>query len=472
MALTTEQEAKIALLLEAFDGAKAIGDLHVADSATLLTALMEVVQGGVSKQATVEDVMNLYGETAAYGIKINISTGAVTRVGNATLHRTLPIQNRMKGCLLSDAGAVNSYLPATDWTGADRTGASGQVMVEVPLHYFKCWVDGGYAYIMISEYELPGYKLIPKHYVGAYQAAYQTSTGKLCSVVNTTTDYRGGNDTSAWDGTSRSLLGMPRTNMYRYDYKNAARARNASETTEWNAWMYNSYVALTWLMCIEYGTLNLQLPVNASLDSNGYKQGGLGAGVSNLDSAAWNTYNSYNPFIPCGYSDGLGNRSGEVAFTMPTEYGELTTYVNRYRGVELPFGHIWQWLDGINIEIKTDADGGTSKVYVCENPANLSDSAYTNYEYRGLEARTSGYAKEVLLGSNGDIVASVVGGGEMSYYCDYHYTNTATSELRGAQVGGVAHFGSLCGPFCVRSIDAPSLRYADVGSRLCFIPTT
>ena len=467
MALTTEQEAQVALLLEAFNGSKAIGSLPVADSATLLTALMEVVQGGVSKQATIEDVMNLYGETAAYGIKINISTGVVTRVGNATLHRTMPIQNRMKGCLLSDAGAVNSYLPALDWTGADRTGASGQVMVEVPLHYFKCWVDGGYAYIMISEYELPGYKLIPKHYVGAYQAALNGT--KLCSVANPT--LRGGNGTD-WDGTYRSLLGMPRTYMRRYEYKAAARARNASATTEWNAWMYNSYVALTWLMCIEYGTLNLQLPVNALLDSNGYKQGGLGAGVSNLNGTAWSTYNSYNPFITCGYSDSLGNRSGEVAFEMPSEYGELTTYVNRYRGVELPFGHIWQWLDGINIEIKTDADGGTSKVYVCENPANLSDSAYTNYEYRGLEARTSGYAKEVLLGSNGDIVASVVGGGEMSYYCDYHYTNTNTSELKGALVGGYANAGSLCGPFCVLSSHAPSYRSANFGSRLCFIPTT
>lgn len=467
MALTTEQEAQVALLLEAFNGSKAIGDLPVADSATLLTALMEVVQGGVSKQATIEDVMNLYGETAAYGIKINISTGVVTRVGNATLHRTLPIQNRIRGCLLSDAGAVNSYLPALDWTGADRTGMSGQVMVEVPLHYFKCWIDGGYAYIMISEYELPGFKLIPKHYPGAYQAALDGT--KLCSVANPT--LRGGDGTD-WDGTYRSLLGMPRTYMRRYEYKAAARARNASATTEWNAWMYNSYVALTWLMCIEYGTLNLQLPVNALLDSNGYKQGGLGAGVSNLDGDMWNAYNSYNPFITCGYSDSLGNRSGEVAFEMPSEYGELTTYVNRYRGVELPFGHIWQWLDGINIEIKTDADGGTSKVYVCENPANLSDSAYTNYEYRGLEARTSGYAKEVLLGSNGDIVASVVGGGEMSYYCDCHYTNVTTSELKGALVGGLAAYGSSCGPFYVGSVTAPSYRSAYIGSRLCFIPTT
>ena len=466
MALTTEQEAKIALLLEAFDGAKSIGDLPVADSATLLTALMEVVQGGTSKKTTIEDVRNLDGETAAYGIKINISTGVVTRVGNATLHRTLPIQNRIRGCLLSDAGAVNSYLPANSWTGADRTGASGQVMVEVPLHYFKCWVDGGYAYILISEYKLPGYKLIPKHYVGAYQAALDGT--KLCSVANPT--LRGGNGTD-WDGTYRSLLGMPRTYMYRYDYKNAARARNASATTEWNAWMYNSYVALTWLMCIEYGSLNMQLPVNASLDSNGYKQGGLGAGVSNLG-ATWGTYNSYNPFIPCGYSDGLGNRSGEVAFEMPAEYGKLTTYVNRYRGVELPFGHIFQWIDGINIEVKTDADGGTSKLYVCEDPANLSDTVYTNYEYRGLLPRTNGYVKEALLGSNGDIAPSLVGAGETSYYCDYFYTNVTTSELKGALVGGVAGYGSCCGPFCVFSITAPSLRSASLGSRLCFMPTT
>jgi hypothetical protein len=465
MALTTEQEAQVALLLEAFNGSKAIGDLPTADSATLLTALMEVVQGGVSKQATIEDVMNLYGETAAYGIKINISTGVVTRVGNATLHRTLPIQNRMKGCLLSDAGAVNSYLPALDWTGADRTGMSGQVMVEVPLHYFKCWVDGGYGYILISEYELPGFKLIPQHYIGAYQAALDGT--KLCSVANST--LRGGNNTSAWDGTYRTLMGMPRTYMRRYEYKAAARLRSA--TTEWNVWMYNSYVALTWLMCIEYGSLNMQLPVNALLDSNGYKQGGLGAGVSNLVSATWSTYNSYNPFIPCGYTDGLGNRSGEVAFEMPSEYGELTTYVNRYRGVELPFGHINQWIDGINIEVKTGADGGTSKVYVCEDPANLSDTVYTNYEYRGLLPRTDGYVKEALLGSNGDIAPSLVGAGETSYYCDYFYTNVTTSELKGAMVGGYASYGLRCGPFHVSSYYAPSYRAAHIGSRLCFMAT-
>lgn len=467
MALTTQEEAAVRLLLASAANGKAVSDLPTADTSTLLDAYMEVIQSGTSKKALVQDIIPILTETSSYGIKIHIATGVVTRIGNGILHASLPIQSRMKGCLLSDAGAVLEYLPATSWAGVDRSGESGQVMVEIPDHYRKTWTDGVYNYILISEYPLAGFTYIPKHYVGAYQAALDNT--KLCSVANPA--LRGGDGTN-WDGTYRSLLGMPRTNMRRYEYKAAARARNASATTEWNVWMYNSYVALTWLMCIEYGTLNLQLPVNALLDSNGYKQGGLGAGVSNLVSAAWNTYNSQNPFIPCGYSDGLGNRSGEVAFEMPTEYGELTTYVNRYRGVELPFGHIWQWLDGINIEIKTDADGGTSKVYVCENPANLSDTVYTNYEYRGLLPRTNGYVKEALLGSNGDIAPSVVGAGETSYYCDYFYTNVSTSELKGVRVGGHASNGSGGGPFYVNSVYAPAYGVARLGSRLCFMPTT
>ena len=69
-------------------------------------------------------------------------------------------------------------------------------------------------------------------------------------------------------------------------------------------------------------------------------------------------------------------------------------------------------------------------------------------------------------------MASVVGGGETSYYCDYHYTYTATSELKGALVGGIASIGPYCGPFYVRSSYAPSGRNARLGSRLCFMPTT
>jgi hypothetical protein len=228
---------------------------------------------------------------------------------------------------------------------------------------------------------------------------------------------------------------------------------------------------MTWLYYIEYANRNSQAAFNAQPDANGYKQGGLGNGVTTISSADWNTFNGYYPFVPCGYTNSLGNTSGEVAYNIDVN-GDgtkvVTTYANRYRGIENPFGHVWHWSDGINIEIKTDTDGGTSKVYVCDDPAKFSDSAYTGYTMRGLEARTEGYIKELLIGEFGDIIPTVVGGGSTTYWCDYHYTNIANA-LRGVLLGGTAYAGAYAGLGYVSSGDAPSLTSAFVGSRLCFL---
>lgn len=66
---------------------------------------------------------------------------------------------------------------------------------------------------------------------------------------------------------------------------------------------------------------------------------------------------------------------------------------------------------------------------------------------------------------------SVVGGGSSTYFCDYHYTNIPTAEaLRGVLFGGPAHHGAYAGFASAYSSYAPSNSYANVGSRLCFIP--
>ena len=67
-------------------------------------------------------------------------------------------------------------------------------------------------------------------------------------------------------------------------------------------------------------TLTASLIFNAQPTSEGYKQGGLSAGVTTLNSTKWNTFNSYYPFVPCGTTNSLGNASGVVEFTMPDEY--------------------------------------------------------------------------------------------------------------------------------------------------------
>lgn len=416
-----------------------------------------------------------------YGIEYDtvVSSPICTRIGNMNLHRSLPIQSRMRGCLLDDDGNVVKYLNPLDWTDEPLDGSQGQVMVEIPAHYRRFETDGTKRRVKVSEYPLPGFHYVARHYISAFEASLQRSTHKLASVVNTNEDYRGGNNTAAWDNTYRSLLGRPATALSRTTFRTYARNRKAG-STEWNCMTYDAQKAIYWLFVVEYATLNTQAAFNPELTTEGYRQGGLGAGVTNLTSGKWNTFNGYYPFIPCGLTDTLGNNTGVVEFTMPDEYdpdatSPVTTNVPRYRGIENPFGHIWQWTDGINVRISpTEANGGDglSKVFVCSDPAQFKDNGYDGYSHVGNEARNEGYVKEIIGGEYGEIMPSVCSGaGSTTYFCDYHYTNIPTTEtLRGVLFGGASRDGAAAGLAYASSPYAPSGTSADVGSRLCFIP--
>ncbi|MDR0659087.1 MAG: hypothetical protein LBG18_09205 [Mediterranea sp.] len=474
MALTTEQEAIVLQIITAFQNGKRLNELPNIGAGNPLDLIVEVLDtDGESKQARLAALLPYIEEQCAYGVEFDtaVSSPVCTRIGNLAFHKSLPIQNRMRGCLLSDAGTVVEYLNPTNWIAHDRSGARGQVMVEIPAHFRKFETDGTKRRIKISELPLPGYHAVAKKYISAYEATFERSTGKLCSLVNPGTDFRGGNNQADWDNTYRSLLGRPTTVKSRTQFRTAARLRGAG--TSWNCNDYNAYKDIAWLYYIEYANLNSQTAFNAQPDANGYKQGGLGNGVTTLTSAQWNTLNGYYPFVPCGHTDSIGNASGEVAYDVDINGDEstiVTVYANRYRGIENPFGNVWKWTDGINIEVKTDADGGTSKVYVANNPADYVDNGYGNYEMRGLEARTDGYTKEMVFGEFGDIIPALVGGGSTTYWCDYHYTYITSGSLRGVLFGGAADLGASAGFGCAASNNAPSAANAYIGSRLCFIP--
>ena len=465
-------------IIEAFENGKRVNELPTIGSVNPLDLIVEVLDtDGETKQAKLAGLLPYLEQQCAYGIEWNtaVSSAAATRIGSTDLHKSLPIQSRLRGCLLDDDGNVVEYLNPTNWKAHTLDGSRGQVMVEIPQHYRKFETVGTIRRCKISEYPLPGYHSVPKMYISAYEATVQRSTTKLCSVVNTDADYRGGNNNSAWDGTYRTLLGRPATVISRTNFRNYARKRKSS-TTEWNCQDYNAYKAVFWLYYVEYANRNCQLAFNAEKDANGYAQGGLGNGITTVGGTAWSEYNNYYPFVPCGHTDELGNGSGEVAYEALKEDGSVwaTVYANRYRGIENPFGHIWKWTDGINIKISpTEENGGdnTSKVYVADNPANYNDTGYDGYAVQGLEARTEGYVRQLVFGEQGDIMPAVVGGGSTTYWADYHYTNIPTSEaLRGVLFSGSADSGAYAGFGYAHSANAPSTTYADFGSRLCFIP--
>ena len=253
---------------------------------------------------------------------------------------------------------------------------------------------------------------------------------------------------------------------------------------------YDIQKDIYWLFVVEFATLNTQAPYNAQLTAEGYRQGGLGEGVTSVGSAigsdkehhgetteSWAVFNGNYPWVPCGTTDALGNGTGQVEYSQQdTDTGAwLDQFVPRYRGIENPFGHIWQWTDGINVRINPAATNGgndKSEVFVCEDPAQFSDSGYDGYSLVGLEARNESYVKEVIFGEGGEIMPAVCSGaGSTTYHCDYHYTNIpTTTTLRGVLFGGTSTYGTNAGLVFAYSHSAPSSAYTNFGSRLCFLP--
>lgn len=418
-----------------------------------------------------EDIPDIE-ERYAYGVEWDMASSSPDgkRVGNMQLHRELPVQSKMRRCLLDRDGGVKEYLDnELSWGGSYLDYA---VMTEIPEHWYKLYFNGTKFRKMLSEIPLPGYKHVDKFYISTYEARMYRTDNLLCSAAGASklsdpnsTNFRGGDNTAEWDDTYRSLLGRPVTNLTRDQFRQAARKRGSG----WEMYTYNAHKILFWLFAVEYATLDSQKPFNAQKDANGFAQGGLGPGPTQMTD--WTNFNNTNPLIPCGYTNEFGNGSGEKAYVVKNASGgtHATLMANRYRGIENPFGHIWKYTDGANIQVTT-GDAGLSILWTTDDPSNFSDTSYTGYDKKGNICRTNGYAKKMLLGEDGDIVATEVGGSSSTYWCDYYYTNTSANRMQVVLVGGDADGGSSAGLANVNTRNAPSDAARNVGSRLCFFP--
>ena len=432
-----------------------------------------------------KSIITYYRDDQVYGVRhfYGNSSPDLTRIGAASLHQDLPVQSKMRRCVVNDSGVVMYYLGENDSTkkadgsAAVLDGTDGQVMVEVPEHYRKTSLNAaqGYMDTEISLYPFDGAVRIPRYLVSAYEATLDRDNNKLSSVKNTAAKYRGGNNTADWDGTYRSLLGLPATNISLTNFRTYAQNRGE----KWSCYDWTINCDLFWLFAIEYATLNSQKTFNPDLDAAGMHQGGLGAGVSNFSN--WSTYNSNNPIIPCGFTNSLGNKTGVVTFTLTEAqaeaYGsEHSESVPSYRGVENPFGHLYKWCDGFLAKGMGD-DAGYPEVYISRKRSQYASTLNDSYKDMGHDAAANGYVKAILASSaslpqdkrkHGDLIGTDDSGSASTYFCDYHYTAHALNTIYGAFVGGSADNGTTGGFACVLSNSAPSFMAANFGSRLCF----
>ena len=385
------------------------------------------------------------------------------RIGNMDMHRTLPIQSMMKPfditniedtvseiiLPIDDQFQKTSYANATNiqWSIVSRD--SDNIMIRIPeFWYTDDYVPGTKTHnLKLCPHAKPGWY----HHKEAYVSAYEVykSGDKLVSVKGQ----------------------LPTVNFNRTNGRTWARANGFDGETKWNLYTYEEHRAICHLFLVEYATRNSQKAVNTELTPEGFRQGGLGSGCT-TGTATINGAQTWS-FMPTGSSDSLGSGSGEVTVTIQqtdqsgSNTSTITRKCNRYRGIENPFGHVWKHTDDV-ISVYSN---GYRTWYKSVKPDQFTTNK--NASYKSLCASTmvsSGYKTEIKATPTCDFFAvSVSGGSESTYWCDYNWDNTDTSE-HCLLIGGNSADGGRAGLFALYSADGVGSSYATIGSRLTYLP--
>lgn len=404
-----------------------------------------------------------------YGVKFDLANSSSpdgVRTGNMEMHRTLPIQSKMRGCTISNTDNTKKYLKANDWTkwedgttsSQDSSGVGVEAFVEIPEHYrLLIATPDNTVEIRMSEYNLPGYTKVEKKYIGAYEGSVNLDSSSHNNLLKTQVRN------------AAPLVSKTRTELQ-------TMARNNNRTNNWNIYTYDAHRDLTWLFVVEYATLNSQKAFNANLTAEGYHQGGLGGGVT-LGTVTVNGATTYS-FVPCGTTNSLGNGTGIIEYTHTNtntegaSIGTKVVNVPRYRGIENPFGHVWK-----NV-IDVVVAGTDNSVYICKdytkfgtfeggtNPTaeQLIAAGYELQDFK--ESTITGqYVKKLVNNNQADLFPTVVG--NEASYCDYHWTS-ATAIPRTLLIGGNSSDGSYAGVFYLSSDSGLGHSSAYVGTRITF----
>ena len=389
-----------------------------------------------------------------------------TRIGNMDMHRSLPIQSMMKGYIyFKDGNPLYRMLKLNDsWAKCENYSAGGwrdvstllednnvNVMIKIPEFW---WIDD-----YVESTETHNLKICPHakpgwhHHKEAYVSAYE--------------GYIDGN----YYRSSKNKI--PSVNFTRSTVRPKARANGLGNS--WNIYTYNEHRAICHLFLVEYATRNSQKAVNTELTPEGFRQGGLGSGCT-TGTATINGAQTWS-FIPTGSSDSLGSGSGEVTVTIQQtdSSGSNTTTTtrkcNRYRGIENPFGHVWKHTDDV---ISVYISGyGARFWYKCDSPDHFGDSiSNDNPYYKNIAANAvvTGYKTKIVTTSTCDFFAlSCNNGSETTYWCDYNWDNTDTSE-HCLLIGGHSGTGGEAGLFDLHSGAGVGSSSAGIGSRLTYLP--
>lgn len=385
------------------------------------------------------------------------------RIGNMDMHRSLPIQSMMKPFAFQTQPLYkDQFVPMKEnfsetMYGHVNNGEAGQVtstvnvMIKIPeFWYVDDYTPGTKTHnLKICPHAKPGWYHHKEAYVSAYEAFNFDNKGRLVSMRGV----------------------VPTVNFNRTNGRTWARANGFDGEAKWNLYTYEEHRAICHLFLVEYATRNSQKAVNTKLTPEGFRQGGLGSGCT-TGTATINGAQTWS-FIPTGSSDSLGSGSGEVTVTIQQtdssghNTSTITRKCNRYRGIENPFGHIWKHTDDIISKYETPY----RTWYKSVKPDQFATNKNNSYKpLCSVDNVNVGYKTEIKATPACDFFSmSVSGGSETTYWCDYNWDNTDTSE-HCLLIGSASGAGGTAGLFALASSHGVSSSSADIGSRLTYLP--
>ena len=348
------------------------------------------------------------------GVQWNPTSDTYVRTGDGTTGNAhIAVASQMKRCVLQSNGTVAYYLHPTDstkkadGTTADLTGATGNVMVEIPKFYYKYEWTGTAHHWSISDKPTAGYTVHP---------AFVKSGVEV--------DFRYYNAYNPRDNGTKliSASGLyPTANQTRAQF----RAKAAANGSGWSLVDWNLYFAVQLLYLVEYADFNTQEAI--------------GYGRTYMTGGSW-ADGSY--YAISGLSNANGNNTANV-------WVSATAYANNYmtyRGIEHWYGHLFKFVDGVNVN-------ASRQYFVNNKPSTFADDVFTgDYVLKGTAGSTSGYISDFSQDGDGLFPTSVTGS-ETTYVGDY-YAQTSSNSV--VMFGGGTSTAGSAGAFFLFADSAAS----------------
>ncbi len=359
-------------------------------------------------------------------------------------------------------------------------GSNGEVLTKIPTFYYKRWQENGIEYQSISKYPLPGYSKSEEFSVGRYTSSYDTKlhskSGAFPKVQQNITWFRTESNklgsefgqmdyhylliqmlylVEYADYNSQSKLGEGITKYRTDDNDKALIAENSTNRIVIETSRANNFAVGQIINIGKTSSWGTDVAVSRAITKKeSYSANGVTGTAIYFNGAAVNIAVDYrigtasNGLTASGGANSLGMKSGTL-----NNDGKHSMI---YRGMEDIFGHIWQFVDGINIKDNIAYVSTDKNDYAVDKfDGSYQKIGYTNAIANG-NIKTLGYdSNNALFAFPTEVGTNVV--------TDYYSQNTGN---RIVLVGGRWYNYSYAGLWCWTLDSASSDSIVFVGSRL------